>query len=147
MPEFSLTDILNNLTLIGDAHAQTAGASSQGFDYMSFLPLVAVAVAFYFLIIRPQTKRASQEKEMLASIVKGDRVVTAGGILGRVSAIENDVEVVLEVEGGAHLRILKTAIVQKLTSSGSAKSNVSQLPVSDASAKSKPRRPVKKKST
>lgn len=147
MPQYSLADLLNAISPIGQAHAQSAGGSSAGFDYANFLPLVAVVVAFYFLIIRPQTKRARQEKEMLSTVAKGDRIVTAGGILGKVHSIENDIEVVIDVEGGSQLRILKTAIVQKIPSGASLKSNVSTLPVEGESAvKSKPRRPVKKKS-
>lgn len=130
---------------MGTAHAQAAGTGAAGFDYTSFLPLVAVAVAFYFLIIRPQSNRARQEKEMLSTLTKGDRVVTAGGILGRILAIENDAEVVIEVEGGTQLRVLKTAIVQKLTP-GSTASNVTPIKAKDESgSKPKPRRPTKAK--
>ena len=69
--------------LISPAYAQAA-AASPGSDMMAFLPMVAIFVVFYFLLIRPQQKRAKETKAMLAALQKGDEVVTAGGIVGKV---------------------------------------------------------------
>jgi preprotein translocase subunit YajC len=70
--------------LISTAHAQTTGSSPQS-TLMQFLPIVVLFVAFYFLLIRPQTKKAKEHREMVAKLAVGDEVVTAGGILGRVT--------------------------------------------------------------
>ena len=68
---------------IADAHAQAAGgAAPPGIDLIF---LVLLFVVFYFLLIRPQMKRAKEHKNMVASLAKGDEVVTGGGLLGRVT--------------------------------------------------------------
>jgi len=74
--------------LISSAYAQAAGATTPGGDLMAFLPMVAIFVVFYFLLIRPQQKRAKETKAMLAALQKGDEVVTAGGIVGKVSKLD-----------------------------------------------------------
>ena len=74
--------------LISPAYAQAAG-STPGGDLMAFLPMVAIFVVFYFLLIRPQQKRAKETKAMLAALQKGDEVVTAGGIVGKVSKLDD----------------------------------------------------------
>ncbi|HUO94606.1 MAG TPA: preprotein translocase subunit YajC [Steroidobacteraceae bacterium] len=71
--------------LISSAYAQAAGAGSPQSPLMTFLPIVVLFVAFYFLLIRPQTKKAKEHREMVAKLAVGDEVVTAGGILGRVT--------------------------------------------------------------
>jgi preprotein translocase subunit YajC len=70
--------------LISSAYAQAAGSSPQS-TLMQFLPIVVLFVAFYFLLIRPQTKKAKEHREMVAKLAVGDEVVTSGGILGRVT--------------------------------------------------------------
>ncbi|MFO1414666.1 MAG: preprotein translocase subunit YajC, partial [Burkholderiales bacterium] len=67
--------------LISPAYAQAAGAAaSPGGEIMTFLPMIAIFVVFYFLLIRPQQKRAKETKAMLEALQKGDEVITAGGI-------------------------------------------------------------------
>jgi preprotein translocase subunit YajC len=68
---------------ISDAMAQTA-AAGQGNPIMSFLPLVILFVIFYFLLIRPQQKKAKEHKNMVENLQKGDEVVTQGGLVGKV---------------------------------------------------------------
>ena len=70
--------------LISPAYAQASG-SPFGSDLMAFLPMVAIFVVFYFLLIRPQQKRAKETKAMLEALQKGDEVVTAGGIVGKIT--------------------------------------------------------------
>lgn len=72
---------------ISDALAQTAPAAQPGADAMwtSILFMVLIFVVFYFLLIRPQTKRQKEHKAMIDSLAKGDEVVTAGGIVGRIT--------------------------------------------------------------
>ena len=71
---------------IGNAYAQAA-ATPAGGGIIEFLPLVALAAIFYFMILRPQQKRSKEQKTMLGGLQKGDEVVTTGGVLGRVTKV------------------------------------------------------------
>ena len=85
---------------ISPAYAQASGAAP-GSDLMAFLPMVAIIVVFYFLLIRPQQKRAKETKTMLEALQKGDEIVTAGGVVGRISKLSDayaDVEIAPNVE-------------------------------------------------
>ena len=74
------------------AHAMgTAGAGQAGDALMQFVPLIAMLAIFYFLLIRPQQKRAKQHKAMLEALKKGDQVLTTGGLVGRVVDIDGDI--------------------------------------------------------
>jgi preprotein translocase subunit YajC len=92
---------------ISDAMAQGNGAGAQGL--MGLLFPVLLIVVFYFLLIRPQTKRAKEHKNMIAALKKGDEVVTGGGVLGRITEIgENFLQV--EVAEGVQLRVQKQSV-------------------------------------
>ena len=92
---------------IADAHAQAAGgAASPGMDLIF---LVLLFVVFYFLLIRPQMKRAKEHKNMVASLTKGDEVVTGGGLLGRVTKV-GDHFVTLEIADGLEVKVQKQAL-------------------------------------
>jgi preprotein translocase subunit YajC len=93
---------------ISNAYAQTAGAGVDG-GLMSFLPLVLMFVVLYFLMIRPQMKRQKEQKSMMDALAKNDEVVTAGGILGRVTKV-NESYVTLEVANGTEVVVQKIAI-------------------------------------
>ncbi len=71
---------------ISDAMAQTAGAAP-GNPIMSFLPLIILFVIFYFLLIRPQQKKAKEHKTMVENLQKGDEIVTQGGLVGKVTEV------------------------------------------------------------
>lgn len=71
---------------ISNAYAE-AGAAAQGAGIMDFIPLFVLAAVFYFFIIRPQSKRAKEQKAMIEALQRGDEVVTAGGEVGRVSKV------------------------------------------------------------
>ena len=73
--------------LISPAFAQSTTGGPVGGDLMAFLPMVAIFVVFYFLLIRPQQKRAKETRAMLEALQKGDEVVTAGGVVGKISKI------------------------------------------------------------
>jgi len=93
---------------ISDALAAAPAQGSQD-PIMSFLPLVLIFVVFYFLLIRPQTKRAKEHKKMVAELSKGDEVVTNGGLLGRVIEVgENFVQV--KIADGVEVKVQKQAI-------------------------------------
>ena len=80
---------------ISPAYAQAAGGSDSGFA--TLLPLVLIFVVFYFLLIRPQQKKAKLHREMLASVHRGDKIVTGGGIMGTVTKVINDQELAVEI--------------------------------------------------
>ncbi len=93
---------------ISDAMAQTGGASQQG-GLMSLLPLIAIFVVFYFLLIRPQQKRAKEHKKMTEAIAKGDEVITTGGTLGKVTGV-GETFVTVEVANGVEVKVQRSAI-------------------------------------
>ena len=80
---------------------------------MSMLPLVLMFVVLYFVMIRPQMKKQKEHKAMIDAIAKGDEVVTAGGVLGKVSKI-GDSYVGLEIANGVEIQIQRSAVVQVL---------------------------------
>ena len=92
------------------AWAQDAGAAS-GSAWMQLLPLVLIFVVFYFLLIRPQTKRAKEHKEMVGKLQAGDEVVTNGGLLGRITEV-GDNFVALEVASGVVIKVQKFQVAQ-----------------------------------
>lgn len=101
--------------LISTAYAQAAGAAPGGADLlMQFLPLVLILVVFYFLMIRPQQKRAKEHRALLAAVRRGDTVVTMSGLIGKVAKVQ-DSEVLLEIAEGVRVRILKSTVSEVRT--------------------------------
>ncbi len=94
---------------ISDAMAQGAPASQPGGDILGFLPLILIFIVFYFLLIRPQVKRAKEHKKMVETLAKGDEVVTSGGILGKIKSVDESF-VGLEVAEGIELKVQKSAV-------------------------------------
>jgi preprotein translocase subunit YajC len=93
---------------ISPAYAQATG-STPGSDIMAFLPMIAIVVVFYFLLIRPQQKRSKETKAMLESLQKGDEVVTAGGIVGRISKL-SDTYAEVEITPNVEITVQRSAI-------------------------------------
>jgi preprotein translocase subunit YajC len=94
------------------AYAQAAGAAAGGGTQamlIQFLPLVALVVLFYFLMIRPQQQRAKQHQATLAALKRGDTVVLSSGMIGKVVRVE-DGEVGLEVATGVTVKVVKNMI-------------------------------------
>jgi preprotein translocase subunit YajC len=105
------------LTLLAQA---APGAPEQPPVLFQFLPLIIIAVLFYFLLIRPQQKKAKEHQAMLTALSVGDEVVTAGGILGKVAAIGEGV-VTLEIAQGVQIKVQKfqvSSLVPKGTLKG-----------------------------
>jgi len=93
---------------ITPAFAQSGGFAEGGFG---LLPIVFVMVIFYFLLIRPQQKRAKQHRELLASIRRGDKIVTTGGLTGTVIKVTDDVDTVdVEIAKGVKVQIVRAMI-------------------------------------
>ena len=89
------------------AYAQEAGA--RGFGSLDILLLAGFVAIFYFLLWRPQSKRRKEHQALMASLSKGDEVVTAGGIMGQVTKVEDDF-VMLRVANNLELRLQKSAV-------------------------------------
>lgn len=94
--------------LISNAFAQTAPASG-GMDLLGLMPLILMFVLLYFLMIRPQAKRAKEHRSMLAALQKGDEVVTAGGALGKVTKV-GDSFVTIEIAPNIEIQVQKPSI-------------------------------------
>lgn len=96
--------------LISNAYAQAAapGAAAPN-PLMSFLPLLILFGVFYFLLIRPQMKRAKEQRAMISALAKGDEVLTNGGLLGRIEEIAEQF-VVVEIAPGVSVKMQKQAV-------------------------------------
>jgi preprotein translocase subunit YajC len=92
--------------LIQDAWAQTEGMSD---PFLSLLPLVLIFAVFYFLLIRPQNKRQKEHKALVANISVGDECVTAGGVLGKVTQVD-DQFIRVQVADGVELKVQRHTI-------------------------------------
>jgi preprotein translocase subunit YajC len=102
---------------ISSAFAQTAPAAAAGGDMqstlMSMLPLLLMFVVLYFVMIRPQMKEQKEHRAMIDALAKGDEVVTAGGLLGKVSKI-GDAYIGVELATGVEVQLQRSAVVQVL---------------------------------
>ena len=101
---------------ISQAFAQTAPAAAAGdtqSTLFSMLPLVLMFVVLYFIMIRPQMKKQKEHKAMIEAIAKGDEVVIAGGVLGRVAKL-GDQFLSVEVANNVELQVQRGAVVQVL---------------------------------
>jgi preprotein translocase subunit YajC len=101
--------------LISQAFAQTAPAASGSTEssLLGILPIVLMFVVLYFIMIRPQMKRQKEHKAMVEALAKGDEVVTAGGMLGRVSKM-GETYLHIEVANGVELQVQRSSVVQVL---------------------------------
>ena len=96
------------------AHAQTAApAGGPESTLLSLLPLVLMFVVLYFIMIRPQMKKQKEHKAMIEALAKGDEVVIAGGVLGRVSKL-GDSYLHVEVANGVELQVQRPSVIQVL---------------------------------
>lgn len=97
------------------------GGGAEGNPLVAFLPLIILFVIFYFLLIRPQQKRAKQHREMLGALKRGDSVITSGGLYGRIKNISEDV---LTVDLGNNMEVkvnrafISTVVDKKAGESG-----------------------------
>jgi preprotein translocase subunit YajC len=107
------------LSFLDQAAAQVSGDPPA---YIQFLPLVAMAVIFYFLILRPQMKRQKDLQTKIATMKKGDQVVTAGGLIAKVVRVD-ETTVDLEIAPGVKVRAVKSTIGEILPPGGLAVAN------------------------
>ena len=95
--------------LFSDVIAAEAGAAGQGSPMSSILMLVVFGLIFYFMLIRPQSKRAKEHKNMVEAIQKGDEVVTNGGVLGKISKVGESF-ITLKIAENVEINVQKHAI-------------------------------------
>ena len=93
--------------IISPAYAQAAGGGDPGF--IGFLPIILMFVLLYFLMIRPQMKRAKEQKTMIEALQKGDEVVTAGGVVGRITKL-GEQYVTLEIAPTTEIVVQRSAV-------------------------------------
>jgi len=102
---------------ISSAFTQTATAAAAGGDMqstlMSMLPLLLMFAVLYFVMIRPQMKKQKEHRAMIDALAKGDEVVTAGGMLGKVSKI-GDAYIGVELTAGVEVQLQRSAVIQVL---------------------------------
>jgi preprotein translocase subunit YajC len=104
---------LERNVFISNAYAQTAAGGGADAGLTSFLPLILMFVVLYFLMIRPQMKRQKEQKQMIDALAKGDEVVTAGGVLGKVTKV-TDGYVSLEIADQTEIMVQKIAVTTLL---------------------------------
>ncbi|HYG47593.1 MAG TPA: preprotein translocase subunit YajC [Allosphingosinicella sp.] len=90
------------------AHAQSGAATPDGFTaiLVQFAPLLLIFVIFYFLLIRPQSRRMKQHRDMIAAVKRNDIAVTSGGLIGKVTKVD-EAEIELEIASGTRVRVVK----------------------------------------
>ncbi|MEQ5795323.1 preprotein translocase subunit YajC [Paracoccus sp. NFXS7] len=96
------------------AYAQAAGGAGAGAAFAQFIPLLLIFAIMYFLMIRPQQKRLKAHRTMVENVKKGDRVVTQGGILGKVVSVGED-ELEVEIATGVRVRVIRSTLAQVVT--------------------------------
>lgn len=102
--------------LISPAWAQDAGGLFDGMGQL--LPLVLIFVVFWFLLIRPQQKKAKAHREMIGNLRRGDRVVTNGGLIGTISRVPNDRELIVEIADNTKVRVMRGMIAESMAGDG-----------------------------
>ncbi len=95
--------------LISEAFAQAAAPAQSEGSFLTLLPLIGIFVIFYLLLIRPQSKRAKEQKLMIEALQKGDEVITSGGNLGKILNVSESY-VIVEIAPAIEVTIVKTAI-------------------------------------
>ena len=101
---------------VSPAWAQGAGGGALD-GLGGLLPLVLIFVVFYFLLIRPQQKKAKEHRETLSNLRRGDKIVTNGGLMGTITRVPNDTELIVEIADGVKVRVLRGMIAESLSKS------------------------------
>jgi len=96
------------------AYAQAAGGGAAG-AFGSFIPLILIFAIMYFLLIRPQQKKAKDHQKMVEALRRGDQIVTQGGIIGKVTKVKDEGEVEVEIASGVKVRVVKATIAQVIS--------------------------------
>lgn len=92
-----------------DAYAQAQNAAVGSDSIMQFLPIAIVLIVFYFVLVRPQTKRTKEHETMVESLARGDEIVTTGGLLGKITEV-GDNFILVELADNIHVKVQKQAV-------------------------------------
>ena len=95
---------------ISPAYAQAAGQAPAGAAFLQFVPIILIFAIMYFLMIRPQQKKLKAHQQMVEALRRGDQVVTAGGIIGKVSKVHDNGEIDIEIASGVTVRVVRSTI-------------------------------------
>jgi preprotein translocase subunit YajC len=106
------------LTIISPAHAQGIGGA-EGLGPL--LPLILIFVVFWFLLIRPQQKKAKEHRELLSQLRRGDQIVTSGGIIGKITKVVSDTELQVEIADEVRVRVARGMVAEVLSRTEPAK--------------------------
>jgi preprotein translocase subunit YajC len=125
---------------ITDAFAQTAAGGGGASDFqqqiLGFLPLVLIMLVFYFLLIRPQSQKARELRQQQQGLRRGDRVVTAGGVIGQVARVISDDELEVQIAEGVKVRVVRSTVATVLAKTEpAAKDAKPETPEGDDDAK------------
>ena len=94
---------------ISDAWAEAAPAAAAGPTLIEFVPLILIFVVFYFMLIRPQMKRAKEHKKLIEALAKNDEVVTSGGLLGKVTRVDESF-ITMEIASGVEIKVQRSSV-------------------------------------
>ena len=94
------------------AFAQAAGGAGAGSAFASFIPLILIFAIMYFLLIRPQQKKMKEHKAMVEALRRGDQVLTSGGIVGKVTKVQEDGLIEVEIADNVKVKVLRHTISQ-----------------------------------
>lgn len=95
---------------ISDAWAETAPAVAPGgLNIIEFVPLILIFIVFYFMLIRPQMKRAKEHKKLIEALAKNDEVVTSGGLLGKITRVEESF-ITIEIAPGVEIKVQRSSV-------------------------------------
>ena len=97
------------------AYAQAAGSGGFGSTFGSLIPLLLIFVIMYFIIIRPQQKKAKEHNQMVTALKRGYHVLNKGGIFGKITKVKDDFEIELEIAANTKVRVMKSTIVNVLS--------------------------------
>lgn len=104
------------------AFAQAAAPGGAASAFASFVPLILIFLIMYFLLIRPQQKKMKEHKAMIEALRRGDQIVTSGGIVGKVSKVQEDGMVEVEIAEGVKVKVIRHTIANVLNKTEAAAS-------------------------
>lgn len=109
---------INNAFAATEAAGMAGAAATGGSVFTSMLPLFIILAIFYLVVIRPQNKRLHEHREMLSNLKKGDRIVTGGGLIGKIKKAGEE-ELVVELAEGVDVHVLRSTVMKLKTNSDS----------------------------
>ena len=116
------------MLLISAAHAADAAAQEPS-ALQGLLPLIIMFVVFYFLLIRPQQKKYKQHQQMVTSLRRGDKVVTAGGLVGKITKVDTEADSLkVEIASGVEVEVVRSTIASVVNRTGKADGDTAEKP-------------------